>query len=161
MKRITQAIIAATGITMAGAACAYPVFADRDYFDYARVDRVDRVMAVVDQPESRQQCWDQPRTQYHPGADYRRNIVAPTFDADGRMIGDDVVRSDVVESGGYATTDVQHICQTQTAHREIPRVIGYDVVYTYRGQDYHDRIDHDPGRRVRVHVDNGYVEVAE
>ena len=162
MKRILQAIAAAFGISLAGAAFAFvPVFVGASYYDYARVARVDRVVAMVDQPRTSQECWDQPRSQYHPGADYRRNIIAPTYDADGRVIGDEVVRSDVVESGGYTTTDMQQVCQNRTAHREAPQVIGYDVVYRYHGQDYHDRIDHDPGRSVRVHVDNGYVELAE
>jgi len=34
-------------------------------------------------------------------------------------------------------------------------------VFRYRGQDFHERMSHDPGSRVRVHVDNGYVEVVE
>ena len=162
MRRIQQAVFAAFGISLAGAAFAYvPDFVTDSYYDRARVERVDRVVAMVDQPQTSQQCWDQPRTEYHPGADYRRNVVAPAYDQDGRVVGDQVVRSEVVRSGGYTTTDTQRMCQTQTAHREIPQVIGFDVVYRYRGQDYQDRIDHDPGRSVRIHVDNGYVEVAE
>ena len=116
---------------------------------------------MVDEPQTSQQCWDQPRAAYHPGADYRRNVVAPAYDQDGRVVGDQVVRSEVVQAGGYTTTETQRVCQTRTAHRDLPQVIGYDVVYRYRGQDYQDRIDHDPGRSVRIHVDNGYVEVAE
>jgi len=162
MKRIQQAIAAAFGISLAGAAFAYvPVFVGGNYYDYARVARVDRVVAMVDQPQSSQQCWDQPRTQYHPGEQYRRNVIAPTYDEDGRVTGDQVVSSDVVQGGGYTTTEPQRVCQTRTAHLQSPQVVGYDVVYTYRGQDYVDRIDHDPGRSVRVHVENGYVELAE
>ncbi len=162
MKRITRVIAAALGISLAGAASAYvPDFVGSNYSDYARVARVDRVVAVVDQPQASRECWDQPRTEYHPGSEYRRNVIAPQYDEDGRVVGDQVVHSDVVESGGYTTTENQRVCQTRTAHREIPRVLGYDVVYTYRGQDYHDRLDHDPGRSLRIHVENGYVEPAE
>ncbi len=162
MKRIHQVIAAAAGLSLAGAASAYvPDFVGSNYYDYARVARVDRVVAMVDQPQSSRECWDQPRTQYHPGAEYRRNVIAPQYDEDGRAIGDEVVRSEEVRSGGYSTTEMQRVCQTRTAHRETPRVLGYDVVYTYRGQDYQDRLDHDPGRSLRVHVENGYVEPAE
>lgn len=157
MKRVTQAIVAALGISMAGSAFAY---SRGTYFDYARVDRVDRVVADVDRPQTREECWDEPRTEYHPGADYRRDTVVPSYDEDGNP-GEAVIRSDVVEHGGYTTTDYQHVCRTRTEHLPERQVVAYDVVYTYRGQDYHDRLDHDPGRSIRVHVDHGYVESAE
>ena len=73
MKRITQAIVAALGISLAGSAFAY--FRDGTYFDFARVDRVDRLLATADQPQTRKECWNQPREEFHPGADYRRDEV--------------------------------------------------------------------------------------
>jgi hypothetical protein len=160
MKRISigKAIVAALGISLAGSAFAY--YRDGSYFDFAHVDRVDRLLATTDQPQASTQCWDQPRTEYHPGADYRRDTVEPAIDEDGKPT-QVVTHSDVVESGGYSTTRNQRVCQTRTAHVETQQVVGYDVVYSYRGQDYHERMDHDPGRSVRVHVDHGYVELAE
>jgi hypothetical protein len=157
MKRVSQAIVAALGISLAGSAFAY--FRDGSYFDFARVQRVDRIVAMADEPRTKEECWNQPRTEYHPGADYRRETVIPTEDEDG--IAQTVVRDDVVERGGYTTTDYERVCQTRTEHAESQQVIGFDVVYSYRGQDYHERLDHDPGRSVRVHVDHGYVELAE
>ena len=157
MKRTSQAVIAALGLAMTGSAFAYR---DASYIDYARVDRVDRIVEVGDQPQSLRECWDQPRTEYHPGANYHRETVLPSADEDGNP-GSTVIRDDVVESGGYNSTGYERVCQTRTARVPNQRVLGYDVVYTYRGQDYHDRLDHDPGRSVRVHVDHGYVEVAE
>jgi len=158
MKRICKVVVAALGVSLAGSAFAF--YRDGSYFDFARVDRVDRLLAMTDQPQTRRECWDQPRTEYHPGADYRRNTVEPTYDEDGNP-GQTVVRTDVVETGGYATTRNERVCQTRTASIETQQVVGYDVVYSYRGQDFHERMDHDPGRSVRVHVDHGYVELAE
>ena len=43
----------------------------------------------------------------------------------------------------------------------LPPDVFFDVVYDYRNQEYHDRIRHEPGSSVRVHVENGYVEIAE
>ena len=159
MKRVTQAIVASFGITLAGSALA-AFHRDDSYFDFARVDRVDRILATVDQPTTQQECWNEPRSEYHPGSDYRRETVVPSETAiiDGNQA---VVRSDVVESGGYTTTDYQRICRTHVARIPAQQVIGYDVVYTYHGEDYHDQLDHDPGTSVRVHVENGYVQVAE
>jgi hypothetical protein len=158
MNRLTQTIVAALGIAAAGSALAYS--RDYGYFDFARVDRVDRLLATSERPETRRECWTEPKTEYHPGANYRRDTVEPVYDEDGYR-GEAVVHSDVVESGGYTTTEPQRVCRTRTAQVETRQVVGYDVVYTYRGQDYHDRMDHDPGRSVRIRVDHGYVELAE
>ena len=158
MKRITQAIVATVGIGLAGTALAYP--RSDSYFDFARVQRVDRIVANVDQaPTTREECWNQPRTEYRPGAEYRRETVVPeTAVIDGRQT---VVRTDVVERDGYTTTDYQRVCRTYTQQAKATQVVGYDVVYNYRGESFHDRLDHDPGRTVRVHVDHGYVDLAE
>jgi hypothetical protein len=157
MKRTSQALIATLGLTLAGSAFAF--YRDGSYYDFARVDRVDRLLATTDEPRTQRECWIQPRTEYHPGADYRRETVEPAYDTYGNPT--TVVRSDVVENGGYSTVENERVCQTRTASVESRKVIGYDVVYSYRGQDYHERMDHDPGRSVRIHVDQGYVELAE
>ena len=158
MKRsTTQAIIAALGLGVAGSALAYP--RDASYYDFARVARVDRLLATSEEPRTQRECWTQPRTEYHPGADYRRETVEPGYDEDGNPA--QVVRSDVVENGGYSTVENERVCQTRTASVESRQVLGYDVVYSYRGQDYHERMDHDPGRSVRIRVDHGFVETAE
>ena len=158
MKRAGQAVIAALGVALAGSAAAY--VRGGSYFDYARVQSVDRVIATVDEPRTREDCWTRPRTEYHPTSEYRREVLEPRDDADGKAP-DPVVRREVIETGGYATTTDQRVCEQRTARVAAPQVIGYDVVYTYRGEDYHDRLDHDPGRSIRVHVDDGYVEPAE
>ena len=153
MKRISLAIAGVVGLAAAGSAFA-------SYIDYARVDRVDRVVAMSDRPQTQRDCWDQPRTEYHPGRDYHRETVVPSEDEYGNPA-QTVIRDDVVETGGYSTTHSERVCETRTAHVPAQQVIGFDVVYTYRGQDYHDRLDHDPGRSVRVRVDHGYVEADE
>jgi hypothetical protein len=158
MKRTTtQAIIAALGISVAGSALAFT--RDASYYDFARVDRVDRLLATSEAPRTQRECWTQPRAEYHPGADYRRETIEPAYDDESN--GTTVVRSDVVENGGYSTIENERVCQTRTASVESRQVLGYDVVYRYRGQDYHERMDHDPGRSVRVRVDHGYVEAVE
>jgi len=46
MKRVTQAIVATLAVGLAGSAFAY-TRAD-SFFDFARVQRVDRIVATVD-----------------------------------------------------------------------------------------------------------------
>ena len=152
MKRVTQAIVATLGLGLAGSSFAYPRV--DSYFDFARVQRVDRIVANIDQaPTTREECWNEPRTEYR-----RETVVPETAVIDGRQT---LVRNDVIEHDGYVTTDYQRVCRTYTQQARAREVVGYDVVYNYRGQYFHDRLDHDPGRTVRVHVDHGYVDLAE
>jgi len=165
MKHLTQTIVATLGIALAGSACAldrYTFVTERDegvYFDYAHVTRVDRVVTTEQQPRAHEECWNEPRREYHPNTTYRREELAPTIvtTSDG---GDAIVRRQVVESGGYYTTGYEQKCRTLTSY-EPQSTLGYDVVYTYHGQDFHDRMSRDPGSQVRIRVDHGYVELAE
>ncbi len=158
MKTVMRTIVAALGMALAGSALAF----DRDrgvYYDYAHVDSVDRIVDVMNQPATREECWQEPHEEFHPGANYRRDELAPVVVTSAN--GEQTVRSEVVESGGYVTHDVEEKCRSRTDYEQTPRVVAYDVVYDYRGQDYHDRLSHDPGTSVRVRVDHGYVELAE
>ncbi len=156
MKIISQTIITALGIGLAVSASAYE---HGGYFDYAHVDRVDRVVNQVEQPVRRQECWQEPRDEYHPGANYRRDDLGSAVEIDAR--GGQTVHGEVVENGGYVTHRLEENCVSHIDYSPAQQTVGYDVVYTYRGQDYHDRMSHDPGTSVRVHIDHGYVELAE
>ncbi|TLY50815.1 MAG: hypothetical protein E6K53_09280 [Gammaproteobacteria bacterium] len=166
MKHLTRTIVATLGMTLAGSACAldrYTYVTERDdgaYFDYAHVARVDRVVGVMQEPRTREECWNEPHREYHPSTTYRREELPASIvtTVDGR---DTLVRSQVVENGGYYTTGYEEKCRTLTDYDPQQRTISYDVVYTYHGQDYHDRMSHDPGTQVRIRVDHGYVELAE
>jgi len=164
MKHITQTIIAALGLAVAGSAFAR--YDDdemrtrvRDsFFDHARVISVDRIVEAENQPVSREEWGKEPRDVYHPGQTYRREFQETAPGPDN----DTAVRTEVVDHGGYYSRRYENRCETRTEYAPgLQRTIAYDVVFRYNGQDYHERMDHDPGARVRVHVDNGYVEVAE
>lgn len=47
-------------------------------------------------------------------------------------------------------------CRTRYEHREV--VVGYDVRYRFRGREYSTRLDHDPGKWVRLDVDFNVAE---
>lgn len=158
MKYLSHAVIAALGLGVAASAAAYDY--DRSsYFDYAHVERVDRIVNVESQPVNRQECWQEPRDEYHPGVQYQREELSPSVEisANGR----ETVHSEVVERGGYVTRRLEEKCVSHMDYDQSPRTVAYDVVYAYRGQEFHDRMNHDPGTSVRVRVDHGYVEVAE
>jgi uncharacterized protein YcfJ len=94
----------------------------------------------------------------------------------GAVIGGTVAhnnsRDSYAETEGYYTREVVQRCHTETANDNDPRdesqrdppverIVGYDVNYRYHGRSYQSQMNFDPGRRVRVRVDGGYVEVAE
>jgi len=164
MIRVTQAVIAALGLAIAGSALAR--YDDDDvrmrvrdsFYDYARVINVDRIVEPVNQPVSREDCWKEPRDEYHPGTTYRRDVEQPLPGSYNST----AVRSEYVETQGYYTRNYNERCETRTEYQPTAqRTVAFDVVYRYRGQDFHDRMSREPGSRVRVHVDNGYVELAE
>jgi uncharacterized protein YcfJ len=162
MIRVTQAVIAALGLAVAGSACArYDDDARlrmRDsFYDYARVINVDRIVEPVNQPVTREECRKEPREEYHPGTTYRREIEEPIPGSDTTA-----VRSEVVDKPGYYTRSYEDRCETKTEIQPIgQQTVAFDVVYRYDGQDFHERMSHAPGSRVRVHVDNGYVQLVE
>lgn len=164
MKAVTKSVVATLGLALFGAACASDRYVrydsiDDSYFDYARVERVDRLVGTVSEPITRRDCWNEPRTEYRPSVTYRREEVSPITVSS--IDGTPVVRSEVVERGGDYVQTYGRECRSRTDYDTARRVVGYDVVYNYRGEDYHERMNHDPGERVRVRVENGYVDVAE
>jgi len=157
MKMVNQAAVAILGTSLlAGSAFARW---DDSYFDYARVLSVNPVVANQDsEPVTHQECWSEPVQEYHPGLSAQRTLP-PTVDEDTGTV---TRRTVSIQESGYYTHEAKERCRERTDYRQQqPTVMAWDVVYRYHGQDYHDRIAHDPGSRVRVHVDNGYVEVAE
>ena len=116
-------------------------------YDYARVVKVDAIVQHASGPESRETCWQQPRTevQYRPSYTY----YADDDEVDGP-------RAVTVEGGYHAVTRTTQRCRTETDYRDTANVLGYDVTYRYGGREFTTRMDHDPGERMRVRVDYDY-----
>jgi uncharacterized protein YcfJ len=155
MKRVNLVAIAVLGTLLAGPALARY---ENSFFDYARVLSVDRVATQAGNGENviREDCRQEPVDQHHPGMVVQRELPPVVDEATGERI----VTTRTEEVDGYDTRSYQERCSAQTEYRQ-PQTVAFDVVYRYNHQDYHDRIGHNPGSRVRVHVDNGYVEIAE
>jgi len=157
MKCVNLAAVAILGMAVAGPALARY---EESYFDYARVLSVDQVVTQMGNGGNvaSEECWQEPVEQRRPGMVYHRDLppVVEETPSGGRVV---TTRSEDVER--YPTTTrYEERCREHVEYRQ-PQTVAFDVVYRYRGQDYHDRIGHDPGSNVRVHVDNGYVEIAE
>lgn len=176
MKRILTllAVTIVLGATSAVAMADPPWARDYDgqYVDHARVLSVTPIMQRVERP--RRVCWQEPAGTYYTRDEGNRTagtllgaviggVLGNTVGkGDGRVaattagaviggaIGNRASRGD----GGY----VEHEGYAQRCRDEVrygpDRVIGYDVTYRYHGRIYRTRMDHDPGRWMRVVVDD-------
>lgn len=155
------------------AQAGHPVEQDRgEYFDEAKVVRVEPIVRQVRVSVPHEECWDEDVPVYHSG--YRSatpmilggiigGVVGNTM---GKGHGKDAATVAGTILGGSIGRDIGHDAQRppvyETAHethckqvvdyREEERIEGYWVTYRYRGDEYVTRMPHDPGKRVRVRV---------
>lgn len=166
--------LTATLLGAAAAQAGHP--RERDgggFFDYAEVVQVEPIVRQVRISEPREECWDEEVPVYQSG--YRSatptilggilgGVVGNTLGkGDGRTvatvagtvlggsIGRDVGAANARRSG--SATAVETRCRQVADYREEERVEGYAVTYRYQGEEYTTRMPHDPGERIRVHVD--------
>lgn len=166
---VLSAAVAGVGTVQAGPPSRT---ADGGFFDYADVVRVEPIVRQVRVSQPREECWEEEVPVYEGG--YRSatpmilggilgGVVGSTVGkGDGRTaatvagtvlggsIGRDVGQAHRREP---AATAVEARCRQVTDYREEERIEGYDVTYRYRDAHYTTRLPHDPGPRLRVHVD--------
>lgn len=72
----------------------------------------------------------------------------------GAVVGATVGNS-VSRARAHSHTETRDICETVYDERMEAHVVGYDVEYRYAGRTYTTRMDHDPGKEIRLRV-NAY-----
>lgn len=55
--------------------------------------------------------------------------------------------------GSHSYRRSHHRCETFYTYQYIEEIVGYRVTYRHHGRKYHARMDHRPGRRVRISRD--------
>jgi uncharacterized protein YcfJ len=141
-------IAAALAVALPAAAQTGPRYDDYNDVrsDYARVVKVDAIVNHASRPVTRETCWEQPTTyQYRPSYTYYRD--------DDEDDGPDAV---TVQGDYRKISDGGQHCRTETNWRSTDRVLGYEVTYRYGGREYTTRMDHDPGERMHVRVNENY-----
>lgn len=150
------------------------------FYDHARVLSVQPVIETVQIATPREECWSErvtvPRRPQHGSHGSATGIILGTIvggaignnfgkgggkDAMtiagallGASVGNDISRRGAYRHDDHGTT-VTHIeqkCRTVDEIREETRTVAYDVQYRYQGHTYWSRMDHHPGKRVRVRV---------
>ena len=152
-----------------------PAF-DNAQYDYAKVLHVQPVTEIVQVPEERQVCREEP-VQHHvaghrsPGPTILGSIIGGVIGSQfgggsgktvatiaGATIGGAVARDaqDRHHPSQHYTT-LEQRCYVETNWLNEERVVAWDVDWAYNGKTYRTRMNEHPGDRIRVRVNVGPV----
>ncbi|EQD60997.1 surface antigen domain protein, partial [mine drainage metagenome] len=153
---------------------------DGPRYAWARVERITPIYARSGYPVRREVCRQQPgyvvsqeRYQQGPGSTAGTLLGAVIGGALGNQVGHGDGRAAATIAGaviggavgnnatrgpGYYSQEQRYqpgyqSCQVQQGWRAREQVVGYDVTYRYRGDDFHTRTSYPPRDRIRVRVD--------
>lgn len=134
----------------------------------ARVSHVEPIVEVVQIPQERRECWDEEvsgtTTRHSNGGMVAGAIIGGVI---GHNIGDRHNRRATTAIGSMIGAAVGHDadhsyqqpysyteqhCSVTTDYIEEEHILGYRVSYTFQGEQYSTRMDHDPGRFVHLRV---------
>ncbi len=158
------------------ASVGHDQYHDSPYMDYAKVVDVEPLVRVVRISEPRRECWDEEVTRYRRQTSRRSGSYTPLVVGGlvggvvgnqfskgkrrdaltvagallGASVGRDIYRRHRSVETPYVTTE--HRCRVIDEYHEEERVEGYRVTYRYKGKTFVRRMDHDPGRRIRIRV---------
>ncbi|HKK14445.1 MAG TPA: glycine zipper 2TM domain-containing protein [Gammaproteobacteria bacterium] len=167
--------VLATGLLTTPAFAGHgPYGHDAAYGDYAKVLDVDPIVRQVRVSTPRRECWDR-QVQVPVDRDGYRSatpmilggIIGGVVGSNigngrgrdaatiaGAVLGGSIARdvSRRGEGGPDYTTATETHCRTVNDYHQEQRVEGYRVTYRYHGRRFVTRMNHDPGRRLRVRV---------
>lgn len=140
--------------------------------------RFARVISVSEMKEPQRVCSNETVTERRPAGDRHQvagtvigaiagGVIGHQFGRGrgrdlatvGGAVGGGVVGKEIQKNhqeGDVVTRTVQH-CRTVTPGRDVTAL--YDVVYAYQGQNFHVKLDHDPGDRIPLPVRG--IDIAE
>jgi uncharacterized protein YcfJ len=171
MKTLVMAVASAcTALAPAAFAQRYYDRNDHDRYDTARVVSS---TPVYDAADTREECWNPRAGHYEERRDSNGHGNTLGGTAAGAVIGG-VIGHQFNDRAGTAlgaiaggalgheiakdhnrdeVQDDLDYSRCRTVSTGTGNVVGYDVTYEYRGQQYATRLDHDPGRRLAVGSD--------
>lgn len=175
MNKIITTSLMLLGMAV-GTAEAGPRYGNNDHRDYAKVTHVEPIVVQHERRVPRRECWDEEVRYQEPGR-HRKSYTGPILGSviggaignelgageDNKKVGAVVgailgasIGHDVSRKSAYGEDRVRYRTETRcnVSHdiEYYERVTGYNVTYRYNGRTYHTRMDHDPGRRIRVRV---------
>ncbi len=180
MKTWTQATVATICAVMVASPVTARIddgkYRNSPYIDYAKVVDAEPIVRVIRVSEPRRECWEEEVTRYrrhagrHAGSftplvvgglvggvvgnqfskGKRRDALTVAGALLGASVGRDLSRRNRTVEEPYVTTEQR--CRVVDEYHDEERVEGYRVTYRYKGKIFVRRMDHDPGRRIRIRV---------
>lgn len=175
MNKMISVSLMVLGIAV-GTANAGPRHDYNSHSDYAKVTHVEPIVVQHERRVPRRECWDE-EVRYQEPSRHRQSYTGPILGSiiggaignelgtsnDNKKVGAVVgavlgasIGHDVTRKGAYGEDRVRYRTETRcNVSHDIEyheRVTGYNVTYRYNGRTYQTRMDHDPGRRLRVRV---------
>jgi len=166
MKILAMAVASACTV-LAPAAFAQNYYGDR-YRHREDTARVVSSTPVYAAGETREECWN-PRAGHYEERRESHNASTLGGTAAGAVIGGIIghqfndragtalgaiaggaVGHEVAKNRGGGDQDDLDYSRCRTVSAGSGDIVGYDVTYDYRGQQYTTRLDHDPGRRLAL-----------
>lgn len=165
--RVLAILVTAAGLCAGGAGTAQAESSVQ--YDYARVISATPIVRTVEISRPERECW-QEEVRHYEEADPNLGgllvggiiggAVGNRFGrGDGRKaatvvgtIAGAAIGQELSRGHGRHYTGTEERCQTVHRREIEERVIGYNVLYRYNGQELHTRMDRDPGERLKVRV---------
>jgi uncharacterized protein YcfJ len=157
-------VIGAIAVTAIGATAGYQMLNSEDYAEVLAVSAVTETVSVP-----REECRDQLASVQHPTQDPNQIVGTVAGVVVGGLVGSKIGDGDGKKiatvggaiAGGYSGKKIQEGMQERNVDQVSQRVcettqdsrqeqVGFDVTYRLDGQDRTVRMDHDPGRRIRI-----------
>lgn len=150
-------------------------YKNQQQIGFARVTDVEPIYQTVTHRTPERSCWNE--TRYHTEQKgYRSNTPTILGTLIGGAIGNEVGhsktnkkvgtvvgavlgaslandwRSSQRYGGGHSYPVTEEVCEINERIEHEQQVVGYNVSYNYQGQNYHTRMDHHPGKKLKVAV---------
>ena len=169
-------VVAAVAFASHSSAANHANVAAGSDIDYASVEHVKMLTRIVSVPVAREECWEEPVTQFQPAParahSYTSTIVGGIVGAVvgnqfgsgsgrdwatvagttlGASIGSDYNRRRAASAGTTVTTNERR-CRVVNDFQQEERADGYLVTYTYNGRQYETQTPNHPGDRIKVRL---------
>jgi len=166
-KRMTGRILAATAMLAISIGANAK---DRPLYDYAKVISAQPIIRYVNVRTPVRECWQD--TEYYTAYDRRHRSGARTLAGAiiggvvGHQFGSGHGKDAATIAGSMIGAAIGHgpvhrrqysrpveRCETRYRNQQEKRIDGYDVVYSYHGQQYATTMPYNPGKKIKVRID--------
>ena len=145
--------------------------------NWAKVTNVQPIMRTIEHRIPREECWNE-QVRYEEYADHGRSYTGTILGGIiggaignkvghnktnkkigtvvgavlGASVGRDISNQHYSGSGTHVSYRNERRCVVNNEISYEEKVIGYHVWYRYHGNEYKTRMNHRPGKKIRVHV---------